>query len=163
MNQNQLKQKQKLSTEDETTSSSPDKKVEFDFEKSFQFSSDLSLETIRKLFEEFSEERDWAQFHAPRNMLLNLVSEVGELSEIFQWKGELAEGCSEFSDREKEHLGEELSDVLMSVVRLADRCHVDLPSAVLRKLKLNKKNYPASQARGSNKKYTEYENAVDKS
>ena len=66
--------------------------------------------------------------------------------------------CSGWSDREKEHLGEELSDVLIYLVRLADQCHVDLPTAVLRKFELNRKKYPADKVHGSSRKYTEYHN-----
>lgn len=59
---------------------------------------------------------------------------MGEVSECFQWKGEVAEGLHGWADAEREHLGEELSDVLLYLVRLADRCHIDLPAAALRKL-----------------------------
>ena len=61
-----------------------------------------------------------------------------------------------WSARDKEHLGEELSDVLINLVRLAERCHVDLPTAVLRKFELNARKYPADRVQGSCRKYTEY-------
>ena len=80
----------------------------------------LGLEKVRKKAREFAEERDWGQFHTPHNLLLALVGEVGELSEIFQWKGEVHHGCPELSTQEFEHLGEELADVLVYLVRLAD-------------------------------------------
>ena len=61
-----------------------------------------------------------------------------------------------WSDADKEHLGQELSDVLVYLIRLADRCHVDLPTAVLNKIALNEKKYPADKVRGSSQKYTAY-------
>mmetsp|Transcript_16496 Transcript_16496/g.24843 ORF Transcript_16496/g.24843 Transcript_16496/m.24843 type:complete len:173 (+) Transcript_16496:85-603(+) len=109
---------------------------------------------------EFAEERDWNQFHLPRNLLLALVGEVGELSEIFQWKGEVKPGCPSFKEEERVHLGEELSDVLLYLIRLADRCNIDLASAVIRKMKMNAEKYPAKQARGRSDKYTAYNSKV---
>lgn len=70
------------------------------------------------------------------------VGEVGELSEIFQWKGEVPKGLPEWEEDEKKHLGEELSDVLLYLVRLSDICGIDLSKAALRKLELNAIKYP---------------------
>ena len=70
------------------------------------------------------------------------IGEVGELSEIFQWKGEVPRGLPGWEEREKEHLGEELSDVLLYLVRLSDICGIDLGQAALRKVKLNAIKYP---------------------
>ncbi|KAI9201067.1 hypothetical protein LWI28_017515 [Acer negundo] len=82
-------------------------------------------------------------FHTPRNLLLALVGEVGELSEIFQWKGDVPRGLPGWKEEEKQHVGEELSDVLLYLVRLSDICGVNLDQAVLRKLELNAIKYPA--------------------
>jgi len=71
------------------------------------------------------------------------VGEVGELSEIFQWKGEVPKGLPDWKEEEKVHLGEELSDVLLYLVRLSDICGVDLGKAALRKVQLNAVKYPA--------------------
>lgn len=70
---------------------------------------------------------------------------MGELSEIFQWKGEVPKGLPDWKEEEKEHLGEELSDVLLYLVRLSDICGVDLGKAALRKVELNAIKYPVSQ------------------
>lgn len=72
------------------------------------------------------------------------VGEVGELSEIFQWKGEVEKGLENWEESEKEHLGEELSDVLLYLIRLADICGIDLAHAVLNKIHKNPSNtlYP---------------------
>lgn len=120
------------------------------------FQEGISLERIREDMREFAEERDWNQFHSPRNLLLALVGEVGELSEIFQWKGEVRPGLPKFSDAERVHVGEEMSDVLLYLVRLADRCQIDLASAALRKMRRNAEKYPADKARGKSDKYTKY-------
>ncbi|KAK0607970.1 hypothetical protein LWI29_023404 [Acer saccharum] len=81
-------------------------------------------------------------FMATAQMKIN-VGEVGELSEIFQWKGEVPRGLPGWKEEEKQHVGEELSDVLLYLVRLSDICGVNLDQAVLRKLELNATKYPA--------------------
>lgn len=73
------------------------------------------------------------------------VGEVGELSEIFQWKGEVPKGLPDWREEEKVHLGEELSDVLLYLVRLSDICGIDLGKAALRKVDLNAIKYPVSK------------------
>lgn len=125
--------------------------------ESFGFSVEPSLEEIRRLQAQFTEQRNWNQFHQPRNLLLALVGEVGEVSELFQWRGEVKEGLPDWSASEREHLAQELSDVLIYLVELAEKCHVDLPQAVLQKMALNRLKYPASKVHGSSKKYTEYQ------
>ena len=96
------------------------------------------------------------------------MGEVGEVCEILQWKGEVKPGVPELSEEEKVHLGEELSDVLIYLIRLAgilfqayflifiDRCDIDLPQATLRKLELNKKVLKEKQEVSAVKKYNEY-------
>uniref|UniRef100_A0A9J7XW35 dCTP pyrophosphatase 1 n=1 Tax=Cyprinus carpio carpio TaxID=630221 RepID=A0A9J7XW35_CYPCA len=109
----------------------------------FAFTAEPTLEDIRRMQAEFTDERNWNQYHQPRNLLLALV-------------GEVAEGLPDWSEPEREHLAQELSDVLIYLVELAEKCHVDLPQAVLRKVALNRLKYPASKVHGSAKKYTEY-------
>ncbi|XWS22284.1 hypothetical protein CRYUN_Cryun29cG0021200 [Craigia yunnanensis] len=115
----------------------------------------VTLEELRKKMVEFARERDWDQFHSPRNLLLALVGEVGELSEIFQWKGEVPRGLPDWKDEEKQHLGEELSDVLLYLVRLSDICGVDLGKAALRKLEMNAIKYPVKLCKGPSIKHTQ--------
>ncbi|XP_076434677.1 dCTP pyrophosphatase 1-like [Babylonia areolata] len=121
----------------------------------FQFTEGLTLEQLRQRQAKFIDERNWDQFHAPRNVLLALVGEVGELAEIFQWKGEVTEGVPELTAKEKEHLGQEMSDVLLYLVDLANKCHVDLPSAVLAKMAHNAEKYPKDKAFGRADKYND--------
>lgn len=123
----------------------------------FSFSAEPTMEDIRRLQAEFTDERGWNQFHQPRNLLLAMVGEVGEVSELFQWRGEVAEGLPDWTETEREHLSHELSDVLIYLLELAEKCHVDLPQAVLKKMALNRLKYPASKVHGSAKKYTEYQ------
>ena len=123
------------------------------------FEDTLTLEQLRSQVAAFADERDWNQFHTPRNLLLALVGEVGELSEIFQWRGEVEPGLNSWKEEDKVHLGEELSDVLVYLVRLSDRCGIDLATAVQEKMKRNAAKYPADLARGSSKKYTAYAQA----
>ncbi|XP_066950178.1 dCTP pyrophosphatase 1-like [Macrobrachium rosenbergii] len=127
-----------------------------DQETEFKFSSDLSLEDIRSDQHNFCRERNWHQFHPPRNVLLALVGEVGELSELFQWKGEVTRGLPEFSSHEKMRVGEELSDVLIYLVDLAEQCQIDLPSAVRDKMKKNAAKYPVHRVLGKSDKYSDY-------
>ncbi|EEF29320.1 dCTP pyrophosphatase 1 [Ricinus communis] len=118
----------------------------------------VSLDLLKKKMADFSKERDWDQFHSPRNLLLALVGEVGELSEIFQWKGEVPKGLPDWKEEEKVHLGEELSDVLLYLIRLSDICGIDLGKAALRKVELNAIKYPVGMSRGSSKKYNSISN-----
>ncbi|XP_021768956.1 dCTP pyrophosphatase 1-like isoform X1 [Chenopodium quinoa] len=105
---------------------------------------EISLKDISKKLEEFAQARDWEKYHSPRNLLLAMVGEVGELSEIFQWKGEVAKGLPNWEDSDKEHLGEELSDVLLYLIRLSDICGIDLADAALKKMVKNAVKYPVN-------------------
>merc|ERR1712130_521767 len=104
---------------------------------------DISIESIKQMMSQFVKEREWEKYHTPRNLLLALVGEVGELSEIFQWKGECKRGLPSFSKTERIHLGEEMADILLYLARLADVCDVNLTQAVIDKMQKNKKKYPA--------------------
>ncbi|CAN6240145.1 unnamed protein product [Urochloa humidicola] len=104
---------------------------------------DVSLKELSKKLNDFAKERDWEQYHSPRNLLLAMIAEVGELSELFMWKGEVRKGLADWDEAEKEHLGEELSDVLLYLIRLSDICGVDLGDAATRKIVKNAVKYPA--------------------
>ncbi|XP_058094632.1 uncharacterized protein LOC131240426 [Magnolia sinica] len=103
---------------------------------------EISLKDFSRKLEEFAKARDWEQYHSPRNLLLAMVGEVGELSEIFQWRGEVAKGLPNWEESDKEHLGEELSDVLLYLIRLADICGIDLGDAASKKMVKNAIKYP---------------------
>ncbi|CAM8887417.1 unnamed protein product [Rhodiola kirilowii] len=109
-----------------------------------QVTKDVSLKDLSSKLDEFTNARDWEKYHSPRNLLLAMVGEVGELSEIFQWRGEVERGLPDWKESDKEHLGEELSDVLLYLIRLADVCGVDLGDAAIRKIVKNGIKYPAN-------------------
>ena len=102
---------------------------------------------------DFADARDWQQFHSPKNLAAAMTVEAGEVLEHFQW---LTEAESETLSAEKRSEVElELADVLIYLVRLADRLDVDLIAAAARKIAINAQKYPVDQAKGSNQKYTE--------
>ncbi len=115
---------------------------------------DDALETLKQELRNFAAVRGWEKFHSPKNLAMALIGEAGELVEHFQW---LSERQSEELPRSKvEEIELELADVLIYLVRLADRLHVDLAAAAKKKLKLNDEKYPADLVHGSAKKYRDY-------
>ena len=112
-----------------------------------------SLADLTTQVRDFADARDWQQFHSPKNLAAAMTVEAGEVLEHFQW---LTETESETLSAEKRSEVElELADVLIYLVRLADRLGVDLIAAAARKIAINAEKYPVDQAKGSNKKYTE--------
>ena len=103
----------------------------------------------------FAVDRDWEQFHSPKNLVMALSGEVGELTEIFQWMTENASAEAARDPRHAQAVRHELADVLLYVVRLADVLGVDLNAAAAEKLRLNAEKYPIAAARGHSRKYTE--------
>ena len=126
--------------------------------------SAMDLDEVRALVATFASERDWDQFHTVRNIMLALVGEVGELAECFQWRGDdsVPVGLGSFSAKEKEHVGEELADVMLYLARLSELCGIDLSQAVKDKMQKNRNKYPPELCRGSAKKYTHYQAEVSK-
>ncbi|TMW62146.1 hypothetical protein Poli38472_009639 [Pythium oligandrum] len=120
-----------------------------------KFEETTTLEDLRRKIAQFASEREWDQFHTPRNLTLALAGEMGELCECFQWKGD-DKPVDQWTTEERVHLGEEMSDVLIYLIRLADKCNVDLPAAVHDKMIKNARKYPADMVKGSAKKYNEY-------
>jgi NTP pyrophosphatase (non-canonical NTP hydrolase) len=100
------------------------------------------------------EARDWDQFHAPKNLAMALTVEAAELAEHFQWLSAAESG--RLDARAKAEVADELADVLVYLVRLADKLGVDLAAAARRKMAKNRAKYPAARVRGSAKKYTAY-------
>jgi NTP pyrophosphatase (non-canonical NTP hydrolase) len=112
------------------------------------------LNVIREIVREFVSERDWDQFHTPKNLATALSVEASELLEPFQWlvSGETAE----LDAAKLTAIRHEMADGLVYLVRLADKLDVDLFQAVQEKMVLNRAKYPADQVRGDARKYTEY-------
>ncbi|QPP31131.1 nucleotide pyrophosphohydrolase [Pseudomonas aeruginosa] len=108
---------------------------------------------LAKELEQFANDRNWAQFHSPKNLAMALSGEVGELVEIFQWMTEDASKAAAGNPETSQAVKDELADVLMYVVRLASVLGVDLNAAAQQKLKLNAEKYPVAKAWNTSKKY----------
>jgi NTP pyrophosphatase (non-canonical NTP hydrolase) len=116
-------------------------------------SSDLIA--LRDEVRRFVAERDWDQFHTPKNLSSALCVEAAELLEHFQWLN--TGNAAELGDAKLVQVRHEMADVLVYLVRLADKLDVDLLSAVQEKMAINRAKYPADKVRGSARKYTEYD------
>lgn len=114
----------------------------------------MSLLELRAALRRFAAVRDWEQFHSPKNLAIALSVEASELLEHFQWMSE-AESLSLNPDQHAK-VREEVADVFLYLVRLADKLDIDLMSAASEKIVLNDARYPIEKVRGSSKKYTEY-------
>jgi NTP pyrophosphatase (non-canonical NTP hydrolase) len=113
------------------------------------------MEEIIKKLREFAAERDWDQFHSPKNLSMALAVEVAELLEHFQW---LTEEQSRSLDSETlKKIREEIGDVQIYLVRLADKLGISPLDAALEKLEINRKKYPPEKARGNAKKSTDFD------
>ena len=114
-----------------------------------------SLEQLRVRIARFAAERDWEQFHSPKNLSMALIAECAELVEHFQWLSE-AESQSLAPER-LEAVRLELADILIFLVRCADRLGIDLIEAANDKIAINEVRYPADRVRGSARRAGEYE------
>jgi NTP pyrophosphatase (non-canonical NTP hydrolase) len=112
-----------------------------------------SLAGLGESLRSFADERNWDQFHSPKNLAAALVVESGELLEHFQWISE--EESRTLSKEKREGVSEELADVLLYLVRLADKLNVNLIEVAGRKIETNRLKYPVEKSRGSNRKYNE--------
>lgn len=115
--------------------------------------STQGLEDLALRLEVFVEERDWAQFHSPKNLAMALGGEVGELIEHFQWLTE--EQSRDLSDKAREAVRAELADVQIYLLLLARKLNMDLLQAANDKLEANARKYPSDKARGNARKYTD--------
>jgi len=112
------------------------------------------LADLRLRLRAFAQARDWDQFHSPKNLAMALIVEAAELVEHFQWL--TAEESAALPPQKKAAVADELADVLVYVVRLADRLDIDLLHAAAEKIARNEAKYPAESVKGSARKYTEY-------
>ena len=111
----------------------------------------MDIEHIKKVLKKFSHDRDWEQYHNPKNLVMALSGEVGELNEIFQW----------LTDKESEnppeevlaHTKEEIADIAVYLIRICMKLDIDLEDAILEKMKKNELKYPVEKCKSSNKKY----------
>jgi len=113
-----------------------------------------SLQQLAEHLRRFAADRDWEQFHSPKNLAMALSVEVAEIVEHFQW---LTEAQSrDLAAEKKAEVAEELADALIYLVRLGDQLGIDLLEAAGQKLTVNEAKYPAERVRGNAKKYSEY-------
>jgi dCTP diphosphatase len=114
--------------------------------------NDKELTALRDALRTFASEREWDQFHSPKNLAAALSVEAGELLEHFQWLKD--EDSRSLSVGTQQAVTEEMADVLLYLVQLADKLDVDLAEAAHRKIELNAKKYPVELARGNATKHT---------
>jgi NTP pyrophosphatase (non-canonical NTP hydrolase) len=113
-----------------------------------------SLNDLRARIDAFVQERDWAQFHTPKNLAMAMIVEAAELVELFQW--DTPQESQQLSAEKREAVSHELADTFVYLLRIAEVLKIDLIEAANAKIELNAKKYPVEKARGSNAKYTEY-------
>jgi len=114
---------------------------------------DGALESLTGALRRFAADRDWEQFHSPKNLAAALTVEAAELLEHFQWLTE--EQSRNLPEEKRLAVRHELADVFLYLLQMADKLEIDLVAAAEEKLELNASKYPAAQARGSSRKYSE--------
>ena len=109
------------------------------------------LEALRVQLARFADERDWDQFHNPKNLAMALIAEAGELVEHFQWLS--PQQADNLSPESKHEVELELADVLLFLLRLADKLDIDPMAAAEKKMALNVEKYPVAKSKGKATKY----------
>jgi NTP pyrophosphatase (non-canonical NTP hydrolase) len=115
----------------------------------------MNLETLTRALVKFRDERDWAQFHTLRNLIVSLNLEAAELLELTQWKSDPEIAALHEDGRQREALQDECADVLLYLLLIAEKAGFDLPQAAAAKLEKNALKYPVDKCFGSSRKYTE--------
>ena len=100
----------------------------------------------------FQKERDWKQYHTPKNLAISLSLEASEILELFQWTDD-----NKLPEEKKDALSDELADVYSYILLLAHETGIDLDQAFKKKIEVNNKKYPISKSLGNSKKYTEFD------
>ena len=106
----------------------------------------MDIERIRKRLEGFAKERDWEQFHTPKNLSMALSVEASELLEIFQWQK--ADEYKNANKNQKEMIKDEIADIFYYLVRISDKLNIDIEKALIKKMKKNRKKYPKRLVKG---------------
>ncbi len=114
-----------------------------------------SLDDLNRRLKAFAQERDWEQFHNPKNLVMALAGECGELLEHFQWLSEAQSAA--LSSEKKEAVALEMADILIYLIRCSERLDIDLVGATYRKIAINESRYPAEKVRGEACRAEEYE------
>lgn len=117
--------------------------------------SNTTVEELKNKVKEFCTARDWDQFHSPKELAIGMSTEANELLQLFRFKSE--EDMKKFmASSRRIEVEEELADIAYFVLRFAQMNNIDLTSAMIKKMEKNNKKYPVEKAKGSNKKYNEY-------
>ena len=111
----------------------------------------MDLDKYKSKIREFADERDWDQFHNPKNLSMALSAEIGELLDIFQWL--TSDQSKNLSDKDLKLAKEELGDIMIYLIRLSDKLDIDLEQAVIDKIKINEEKYPIELSKGNSTKY----------
>ncbi len=119
-----------------------------------------SLVELRQKIDGFVNERDWAQFHSPKNLAMAMIVEAAELVEHFQW--DTIQQSYDLSAEKRQEVAHELADTFVYLLRLSEVTGIDLIKAANDKIALNAIKYPVDKAKGSNAKYTVYQEMTEK-
>ena len=111
------------------------------------------FEKLKVIVREFTKQRDWEKFHSPKNLIMSLFKEIGELSEIFQWKKEELSFKNNLTTEEIENIKDELSDILIYLIRISDVLDIDIISSSFKKIEKNRVKYPIEKSKGKSTKY----------
>lgn len=115
--------------------------------------NEKSLSDLQRIIRKFCDDRDWDQFHNPKDLSISLSLEAAELLEHFQWKHE--DEITKYLTTEKDEVGSELADVFYWVLLIANKLDIDLVKVFDKKMEKNEKKYPIEKSKGNHKKYTE--------
>jgi NTP pyrophosphatase (non-canonical NTP hydrolase) len=124
-----------------------------DFQRSSAHEANMDLRLIQQKIRAFRDERDWMQFHNPKNLAMSISIEAAELLEHFQWKS--YDESEKHAIEAKDQIADEAADVAVYLIELCDNLGIDLEAAIHAKLEKNAAKYPATKVRGSAKKYTD--------
>jgi len=114
----------------------------------------MDVRHIQERLRKFADVRDWDQFHSPKNLSMALAAEVGELIELFQWLNEEQSRALAGDEKGMESVRQEVADIFIYLLRLADTLNIEIEEVVLKKIELNEKKYPVSLSRGNAVKYS---------
>jgi len=112
----------------------------------------MDIKEIQKKLANFANERDWDQFHSPKNLVMALTSEVGELNELYQWLNE-EQSLLDNKNDDFSQVKHEIADIFIYLLRIADKLNIDIEDAVKEKMKINAEKYPVDLAKGNATKY----------
>ena len=117
--------------------------------------SDTQIEELKKRIFAFAQERDWEQFHSPKNLSMAISAEAAELMEHFLWQSAESSRQDVLENPLRDKITEEIADILIFAIEFANVAKIDIASAITEKMKKNALKYPVEKAKGTSAKYTE--------